>query len=55
MTIREAAEGLRARRFSAVELATAAVARIDRHNSTLRAFITVTAGQALEQIGRAHV
>ena len=53
MTIREAAEGLRARRFSAVELATAAVARIDRHNSTLRAFITVTAGQALEQARQA--
>ena len=53
MTIREAAEGLRARRFSAVELATAALARIDRHNSTLRAFITVTAGQALEQARQA--
>ena len=32
MTIREAAAGLRARRFSAVELATAAMARIERHN-----------------------
>jgi len=32
MTIGEAAEGLRARRFSAVELATAAISRIDRHN-----------------------
>jgi aspartyl-tRNA(Asn)/glutamyl-tRNA(Gln) amidotransferase subunit A len=53
MTIREAAEGLRTRRFSAVELATAALSRIDRHNSTLRAFITVTAGQALEQARQA--
>ena len=49
MTIREAAGGLRTRRFSAVELATSALSRIDRHNSSLRAFITVTAGLALEQ------
>ena len=53
MTIREAAEGLRAHRFSAVELATAAISRIDRHNSNLRAFITVTAGQALDQARQA--
>jgi aspartyl-tRNA(Asn)/glutamyl-tRNA(Gln) amidotransferase subunit A len=53
MTIREAAKGLRAHQVSAVELATAAISRIDRHNSTLRAFITVTAGQALEQARQA--
>ena len=53
MTIGEAAEGLRARRFSAVELATAAISRIDRHNPALRAFITVTAGQAMEQARQA--
>ncbi len=53
MTIGEAAEGLRARRFSAVELATAALARIDRHNAGLRAFITVTAEQALDQARQA--
>ena len=53
MTIREAAAGLRAQRFSAVELATAAIARIDRHNPNLRAFITVTAGQALDQARQA--
>ena len=53
MNIREAAEGLRARRFSAVELATVAISRIDRHNADLRAFITVTAGQALEQARQA--
>jgi aspartyl-tRNA(Asn)/glutamyl-tRNA(Gln) amidotransferase subunit A len=53
MTIREASEGLRARRFSAVELATAAIARIDRLNPSLRAFITVTAGQALDQARQA--
>jgi aspartyl-tRNA(Asn)/glutamyl-tRNA(Gln) amidotransferase subunit A len=53
MTIREAAEGLRARRFSAVDLATAAISRIDRHNHELRAFITVTGEQALEQARQA--
>ena len=53
MTIREAAAGLRARRFSAVELATAAISRIDRHDPSLRAFITVTAGQALDQARQA--
>jgi aspartyl-tRNA(Asn)/glutamyl-tRNA(Gln) amidotransferase subunit A len=53
MTIREAAAGLRAHRFSAVELATAAIARIDRLNPSLRAFITVTAGQALDQARQA--
>ena len=53
MTIREASEGLRARRFSAVELATAAISRIDRHNSELRAFITITAEQALTQARQA--
>lgn len=47
MTIREAAESLRARRFSAVELAAAAIARIDRLNPTLQAFITITADRAL--------
>jgi aspartyl-tRNA(Asn)/glutamyl-tRNA(Gln) amidotransferase subunit A len=49
MTIQEASEGLRAHRFSAVELATAAISRIDRHNPELRAFITVTPAQALNQ------
>jgi aspartyl-tRNA(Asn)/glutamyl-tRNA(Gln) amidotransferase subunit A len=47
VTIREAAEALRARRASAVELTAAAIARIDRLNSTLRAFITVTADYAM--------
>jgi aspartyl-tRNA(Asn)/glutamyl-tRNA(Gln) amidotransferase subunit A len=43
------AESLRARRVSAVELATAAIDRVDRHNAALGAFITVTAEQALQQ------
>ena len=53
MTIREAAESLRSRQISSVELTTAAIARIDRHNSNLRAFLTVTAEQALDQAKRA--
>ena len=53
MTIREAAAGLRARRFSAVELTTAAMARIDRHNPNLGAFITLTAEPAMEQARQA--
>jgi aspartyl-tRNA(Asn)/glutamyl-tRNA(Gln) amidotransferase subunit A len=53
MNIREAAEGLRARRFSAVELATTAISRIERHNTGLRTFITITSGQALEQARQA--
>jgi aspartyl-tRNA(Asn)/glutamyl-tRNA(Gln) amidotransferase subunit A len=49
VTIREAAQALRKRRLSAVELATAAISRIDRANPSLRAFITVTADYALER------
>jgi len=51
--IREAAENLRARRVSAVELTTAALARIDRLNHTLGVFITVTAEQAMQQARQA--
>ena len=53
MTIREAAEGLRRRRFSALELTTATLGRIERHNPTLRAFLTVTGEQALQQARQA--
>lgn len=53
MTIREAAEALRRRRFSALELTTAALGRIERLNPTLQAFITVTAEQALDQARQA--
>jgi aspartyl-tRNA(Asn)/glutamyl-tRNA(Gln) amidotransferase subunit A len=49
VTIREAAESLRARRISSVELTTTALKRIDRQNADSRAFITVTADQAMEQ------
>jgi aspartyl-tRNA(Asn)/glutamyl-tRNA(Gln) amidotransferase subunit A len=47
MTIREAAEALRRRSYSALELTTATLARIERLNPTLHAFITVTAEEAL--------
>jgi aspartyl-tRNA(Asn)/glutamyl-tRNA(Gln) amidotransferase subunit A len=53
VTIREAADALRARRVSAVELAAAANARISRLNSKLNAFITVTAEQAREEARQA--
>jgi aspartyl-tRNA(Asn)/glutamyl-tRNA(Gln) amidotransferase subunit A len=53
VTIREAAESLRRRRVSAVELTTAVLSRIERSNPTLRAFITVTAEQALQQARQA--
>ncbi len=53
MTIVEAAAGLRARQFSAVELVTAAISRIDLFNPVLRAFITLTIEQAVEQARQA--
>ena len=53
MTIREAAESLRRRRVSAAELTTASLSRIERTNPTLRAFIAVTAEQALRQARQA--
>jgi len=51
--IGEAAESLRARRISSVELTSMALARIDRHNPELRAFVTVTGESAMEQARRA--
>jgi aspartyl-tRNA(Asn)/glutamyl-tRNA(Gln) amidotransferase subunit A len=53
VTIREAAESLRRRRFSALELTTATLGRIERFNPTLRAFIAVTGEQALQQARQA--
>jgi aspartyl-tRNA(Asn)/glutamyl-tRNA(Gln) amidotransferase subunit A len=49
VTIHEAAEALRARRVSSVELTTAALERIERSKEKLRAFITVTAEHALRR------
>lgn len=53
MTIREAAEALRARRFSSVELTSAAVARVERSGARLNAFITVTKDGAMKQARQA--
>jgi len=47
LTLAELNEGLRARRFSSVELARHFLARIERFNPTLNAFITVTGERAL--------
>ena len=54
MTIREAAIALRDNQISPVELAAAAISRIDRLDSTLRAFITVTADYALVRARQAE-
>jgi aspartyl-tRNA(Asn)/glutamyl-tRNA(Gln) amidotransferase subunit A len=53
LTLAELNEGLRARRFSSVELARHYLARIERFNPALNAFITVTAEQALTAAQRA--
>ncbi|WP_161814853.1 Asp-tRNA(Asn)/Glu-tRNA(Gln) amidotransferase subunit GatA [Steroidobacter agaridevorans] len=53
LTLAELNEGLRARRFSSVELAKHFLARIERLNPTLNALITVTAEQALAAAQRA--
>ena len=53
MTIREAAAALRKKGLSAVDLATAAIARIERLDGSLRAFITVTAPYALQRARQA--
>src|SRR5688500_3468901 len=47
LTLAELNEGLRARRFSSVELARHFLARIERFNPALNAFITVTGEKAL--------
>jgi len=55
MTIREAAESLRARRFSSVELTTSAIGRIESCNPELNAFITITAERALDRARLADI
>jgi len=54
LTLLEAAEQIRARKISPVELTRQCLARIERLNPTLNAFITVTADTALEQARRAE-
>ena len=53
-TIQEAAEQLRRRRVSPVELTNACLARIERLNPVLNAFIRVTADSALAQAREAE-
>jgi len=53
VTIREAAEALRLRSVSSVELTTAALSRVDRLNGPLCAFITITGDAALESARQA--
>ena len=53
MTIQEAGRALREHRTTAVELTGAALARIERLNATLRAFITVTSDYAMQQARQA--
>lgn len=48
LTLAELSAGLRARRFSSVELTRHFLARIERLGSTLNAFVTVTGEQALQ-------
>src|SRR5579863_9715408 len=49
LIIREAADLVRKKKVSPVELTRACLARIDRFNPSLNAFITITAESALEQ------
>ena len=53
MTIREAAAALGSREVSSVELTEAALARAERANPTLNAFLTFTAEHAMEQAEQA--
>jgi aspartyl-tRNA(Asn)/glutamyl-tRNA(Gln) amidotransferase subunit A len=54
LNLTQAAEQIRTRRISPVELARECLARIERLNPTLNAFITVTADLALEQARQAE-
>ena len=53
MTLREAAQALRDRRLSSVELTKMAIERIDKVNPSLNAFLTVFPQSALDQAVRA--
>jgi aspartyl-tRNA(Asn)/glutamyl-tRNA(Gln) amidotransferase subunit A len=53
-TLTEAAEKIRTRQLSPLELTRACLARIERFNPVLNAFITVTTESALEQAGQAE-
>ena len=49
LTIKEAREGLRGKKFSSVELTRACLEQIKKHNKDLNAFITITEKEALQQ------
>ena len=53
LTIKEAKEGLKAKKFSSVELTKACLEQIKKYNKDLNAFITVTEKEALEQAKKA--
>src|ERR1039457_3197788 len=54
LPLTEAAQQIRSRQLSPVELARACLARIERLNPNLNAFITITADLALEQARQAE-
>src|SRR5271165_4846770 len=54
LTLTEAAEQIRSRRLSPIELTRECLSRIERLNPVLNAFITITADLALEQARRAE-
>src|ERR1700674_603379 len=54
LSIREVSDLVRKRKVSPLELTTACLARIDRFNSPLNAFITITAESALAQAREAE-
>jgi len=54
LTLAEAADQIRTRKLSPVELTRACLDRIERLNPTLNAFITITADQALEAARQAE-
>ncbi len=53
LTIKEAQEGLRKKKFSSVELVRACLAQIKKHDKKIDAFITVCEKEALEEAGKA--
>jgi len=53
LTIKMAREGLKAKKFSSVELTKSCLEQIKKHNKNLNAFITVTEEEALKQAGTA--
>jgi len=53
LTLSELSDGLKAKRFSSVEVTRHFLTRIGQHNEALNAFITVTGEQALVDAGKA--